>query len=150
MKLIPFIIPLMAVFTRTLADPYTVTFNGIYDNGGAQTNTFAPACANKLASNYPTFGSFSTFPRISGASFVTNSNNAACGSCWRLTSMASNGIGNKNAEVIVAVINSATSAVQQFTVSAEVFNTLANDQLVQSISVNAEPIQGTICGFTQS
>lgn len=149
MKIIPFIIPFMAVFTRTLADPYTVTFDGIYDNRGSPTNTFAPACANKLASNYPTFGSFSTFPRIGGASIITNATNyAACGSCWRLTSMTSNGIGSTTTEVIVAAINSAPSTQQQFIISQEAFSTLADGQLVQSVSANAEPIQNTICGFS--
>jgi hypothetical protein len=64
--------------------PYKATLNQTYDNPNG--NTTRVACSDGkygLASKYPQFKDFITFPHIGGA-FDTRRNTHECGKCWQL------------------------------------------------------------------
>ena len=151
MKLIPFIIPLMAVFTRAI--PYNVKVDNEYNFAGSSTNITAPACAYKLGTPYPRLGNFPIFPNIAGSTLVvTGADTSQCGSCWRLTYTTNSGPDNgnmKTTSINVAVINddqSATPTTQEFSISQQAFYALVGPgSLANNIPVNAEPINGVAC-----
>ena len=138
MKLIPFIIPLMAVVTR--ADQSTVTYNSTYDNAVGFIHDVK--CGSKLEKNYTLFGQLPTFPDICGSSII-NPNTGACGSCWRL----SDATGDKKVNVIV--INDAQSGgASQFQISRSTFKKLTGQEPVngnQGLFFTAEPVDEAEC-----
>ena len=149
MKLIPFIIPLMAIVTR--ADTFSVTYNNDlvnnYDNPSRPINSVK--CGGKLSKNFEFIGQLPTSPNITGASFINN-NTAACGSCWRLSYAAPRG---EIRMMNVTVIDDDQSASQpEFRISVAAFRSLTGMQPPfgdHEVSVTAQPVEEADCGLNQ-
>lgn len=143
MKLVPFIIPLMAVFTQAMQSE--VTCDPFYDNFKGQTKDVT--CGFKLAKNFPQFGNFSNFPKLGGSSRITNTGDTAeCGSCWRLST--------SGGYIFVIALDAATpgGSVTRFNIAEEACYSLTGpDQPLPggNILVEAEIADEKLCGLSQ-
>ena len=119
---IPF--PLKATYDQTFDNPTGLVNNVACSNG-----------ENGLASTYPTFGDFPTFPYIGGAfDIVWNSPN--CGSCWRLTNTANN---------YTTYITAIDTAGHGFNIAKEAFKTLSGGQIGGTLVVEAWKVSSRPC-----
>lgn len=142
MKLIPFIIPLMAIFTPASSEFVTVTINDFYGQSGTSTNTVL--CKNKLQeSGFMTFGSIPDFPNIGGASDIMGPNPSACDACRQLTNP------NNGKSIYAIVIDGADSGGSQgtFALPQRVFAKLADSILELEINATVGYVSESLCGL---
>jgi len=116
----------------------TASFDNTYDNSAGSTDTVA--CSN-LATQFPTFGSFPTFPNIGGSFAISGFGSAACGTCWQLTFP---GTGNT---IFVTAIDHTEDG---FNLSEAALNTLTNGQAEFDgrVNVSAEQVDASNCGLS--
>jgi len=114
-----------------------VSFDQTYDDAGASTNIVA--CSN-LTPQFPTFGSFPTFPNIGGASVISGFGSPDCGTCWKLTD-------NDTGKTIV--VTAIDHAGDGFNLSLEALNTLTNGNAVNQgvAQVTAVQVDASECGL---
>jgi hypothetical protein len=100
-----------------IPSPLKVTYDQTFDNrDGSTSNVACSNGPNGLASRYPWFGNFSSFPYIGGAyDIVWNSTN--CGSCWLIYNPAN------GAWVYITGIDTAGSG---FNIAKQAFQKLGN------------------------
>ena len=125
MKLIPFIIPLMAVFTSASSVP--VEYDTQYDNPKALTDsvTCSGGTNGIETKGYDTYGNVPAFPHIGGADFIKY-DSTSCGSCWKLSYKANS--------IHVTVIDKAGSG---FTVSGEALKDLGGQEAMDEGKIYA-------------
>jgi hypothetical protein len=138
MKLIPFIIPLTAIFAS--ASTVLVKYDTIYDE--SKTALTAVACSDGknglITKGYSTFGSLPSFPKIGGAAAVSGYNSTSCGSCWKLS--------YKTSVIYVTAIDHTSAG---FNIAKKALADLGGQQAVDGgqIYADAERVQGSYCGF---
>ncbi|KAF9821182.1 hypothetical protein IEO21_00790 [Rhodonia placenta] len=114
----------------------SVIWNSDYDTSSTGMNT--TTCATVLDQSYPTFGAVPTFPYLTGASFVTDSNTTGCGTCWSLVSDVG--------RTTVVVINGAADG---FVITEEAANDLTDHHqfLWYTVQANATQLDASVCGL---
>ena len=124
-------------FTSVALATVPATFDQHYDDAGASTNIVA--CSN-LTPQFPTLGSFPSFPNIGGASAIAGFGSANCGTCWELTD------GDTGVSINVTAIDHAGDG---FNLSLEALNTLTDGQAVAkgSAQVTAVQVDSSACGL---
>jgi hypothetical protein len=111
---------------------YRATLDQTYDNLNGNTN--GVACSN-LASRFPQFVNFSTFPYIGGA-FDTTFNSAQCGNCWQLTNP------NTGWWIYFTAIDEAAG----FNIGQNAFGALGASVAAGAVDVEAVLVNRAICG----
>ena len=118
------------------------TFSLFYDS--ESTSTDFVECGDLLASQFPTLGSFLSFPNIGGSFVVANSDSAACGSCWQITE-------NMTGNTIFVTVIDVSAGDDGFVLSEEAFNTLMNGQAGDlssvDVRVTAVEVDASDCGL---
>ena len=116
------------------------TFSLFYNSGS--TNTDFVECGDLLASQFPTLGSFPSFPNIEGSFVITNPDSAACGSCWQITE-------NMTGNTIFVTVIDVSAGDDGFVLSEEAFNTLTDGQAgdLSSVDVTAVEVDASNCGL---
>ncbi|KAG2005035.1 hypothetical protein CC2G_003534 [Coprinopsis cinerea AmutBmut pab1-1] len=108
--------------------------------------TTSTACGN-LVSQFPTFGSFPSFPVIGGAEFITQSDDPDCGSCFNITSIPTNGGGPANTVFLTAI----NTAPRGFVVCTDVLTDLLNlprgSPVPPNVQVEATRVDASLCGL---
>ena len=144
MKLISFIIPLLAVLPAARSVTVLVQYDTVYDNPSTSLNTVACSDGKNgmITKGYQTFGSLPSFPDIGAASAVEGYNSASCGSCWGLSYTS----GNTTITIYVIAIDHAT---QGFVIAKTALQHLAGQQGVDAGKINATAtlVRGSLCGL---
>ena len=139
MKLLPFIIPLMAILPAAYS--VTVRYDTEYDN--RDISLTAVACSDGknglITQGYETFGSLPNFPHIGAAYVVEGYNSTSCGSCWELTY-------NTTKKIYVTTIDRAGDG---FIIAETALKHLGGQQAVNAghIEVTAKRVARSNCGF---
>ena len=118
-----------------------VSFDNTYDNAAGSTLTVACSTGTTgLASRFPTFGSFPTFPNIGGSSAIAGFGSTNCGTCWNLTDPTT------GVSILVTAIDHAGSG---FNVAQEALDTLTDGNAVFLGVIQAEVAQvaSSECGI---
>jgi hypothetical protein len=142
MKLVSFIIPLLAVLPA--AHSVLVQYDTVYDSPATSLDTVA--CSNgkngMITKGYKTFGDLPNFPLIGAASAVEKYDSASCSSCWELSYT------NNKTTTSLHVI-AIDHARQGFVVSQAALKHLAGQQGVDGgkIDATATRIGGSVCGL---
>jgi hypothetical protein len=142
MRLIPFIIPLTAIFTS--ASSFRVThsiFFGIRDHPSTTV-----ACGTQLVdAGYPTFGSLPSFSNIGASYAVGTIDSPDCGSCWNISYTRSDD--KTTTAIYVTAVDPAS--YDEFVVSPEAFSKLEGQQALyrELIYVEATRVQKGYCGL---
>ena len=114
----------------------TATFSFDYDNGSSSTNSVA---CSELTAEFPTLGSFPTFPSVGGAFAVSGFGSPKCGSCWQIT--------DPTTDVTLYFTAIDTSGVG-FDLSEQAFNTLTDGgNPLNRVNVTAELVAASYCGL---
>jgi hypothetical protein len=116
--------------------PYRATLNQLFDNPDSNTN--GVACSdgqNGLASRFPQFKYFNTFPFVGGA-VDTRWNSTNCGKCWQLT----------NPKNGWWVYFTAIDASGGFNIGQRTFAALGGSVAAGAMDVEAVPVDRSFCG----
>ncbi|EJD06253.1 uncharacterized protein FOMMEDRAFT_78605 [Fomitiporia mediterranea MF3/22] len=131
---------IFASFTSLAIAQFTLpaTVNPNYDNPTLLTSTLT--CGTQLSSQFPTFGSLPSSPRIGGLVFIGNSDSSLCGTCWRL-SLA----GTREPHTILLAVDSASEG---FVISQEAMREITGQSdVTTAINVDATEMDGSFCGI---
>jgi len=143
MKLVSFIIPLLAVLPA--ARSVLVHYDSVYDNSAASLTTVACSDGKNgmITKGYKTFGDLPSFPHIGAADAVEGYNSASCGSCWELTYTES----DKTTKTIY--VTAIDHADQGFVIAETVLKHLGGQDAVDAghINVTARGVAESNCGF---
>ena len=131
---------LFAAASTTFAATVTVSYDETYDNASASLTTVACSDGTNglITKGFSSFGSLPQFPNIGGAAAVAGWNDAACGTCWKLTY-------NGKSINVLAVDHAGSS----FNIALAAMNTLTNNQGAALGRVNADATQvnKSVCGL---
>jgi hypothetical protein len=142
MKLISFIIPLLAILPA--ARSVLVQYDTVYDNPATSLNTVACSDGKNgmVTKGYKTFGSLPSFPHIGAASAVEGYNSASCGSCWELSY-------TNNKTTTSIYVTAIDHAAQGFVIAQKALRDLGGQQAVDAGKINATAtrVGGSFCGL---
>ena len=140
MKLIPFIIPLTAVFASASLVP--VRYDSAFDDPDASLSTVACSDGENglLTKGFHTFGDLPTFSNIGGAFAIEGYNSPFCGTCWNLTDAET---------ATTAFIIAIDYAKDGFVIAESALSALGGPQAVikGKIYTSAMLVDGTHCGL---